>query len=791
MIPRNDADSWERRPSREINVDLSGRRLQSRRQGQLSGKIIRHSCPDNPGFIRADLQLDEKMQDQEREQLELQIGKLRAENEILAERADDLQLLGAISAKLAQETSAQGIISTVVESAGSLKGLAYCAFLFIDGASGTVLADCGPNPGISLSSQSFPLDPNIPRELAHGSLFYSCDQMDALGLAVHEVARVPRDARCCLVPVIYRWNVNALLCVHPSADETYREKIRPLLHRICELVQSRLDALPLLAELAELNKMLESKVRERTSEMERSNALLKASEESLRASEERYRMLAEAAQDSIFIIDRAGCIQYINRFGAALLRSTPEEIVGKDIEYIFPMDARARWMRDIETVARIGSPLLLQDRVPYAGREVLLDTALVPLRDNDDRITSVLGVARDITWRRNIEESKTKLESQLYQSQKMEAVGRLAGGVAHDFNNLLTAVLGYSDFALTRLLPQDPLHKEILEIREAAEHATALTRQLLAFSRKQILQPKVIDLAEVVLDVQKMLERLLGEDIILDVRCQPGEGTVKADPGQIQQVVLNLAVNARDAMPDGGTLTIATQRAELGNEFVSADLPPHSGGSIMLTVSDTGCGMDPETQAHLFEPFFTTKGPGKGTGLGLATVHGIISQSGGHIAVQSEPEVGTVFKIYLPEHQDQDDSAEAEAAERQASLGTETVLLVEDSIQVRTLIRHILKTRGYRVMEATDAPAAIELSGREQGMIHLLLTDVVMPGMSGRALAEQLKLSRPEMKVLYMSGYTDDQVMMHGVLDSPYAFIYKPFRSEDLALKVRNVIETQ
>jgi signal transduction histidine kinase len=447
-------------------------------------------------------------------------------------------------------------------------------------------------------------------------------------------------------------------------------------------------------------------------------------------------------------------------------------------------------MRDIDTVARIGSPLLLQDKVQFAGREVLLDTALVPLRDNDEKITSVLGVARDITWRRNIEESKSKLESQLYQSQKMEAVGRLAGGVAHDFNNLLTAVLGYSDIALKRILPEDPLHREILQIREAAERATSLTRQLLAFSRKQILQPRVIDLAEVVLEVQKMLERLLGEDILLDVRCQPGKGKVKADPGQMQQVVLNLAVNARDAMPDGGTLTLEIRRVELGNEFVSVDAPVCAGGYIMLSISDTGCGMDLETQSHLFEPFFTTKLNG-GTGLGLAAVHGIVTQSGGLISIQSQSGVGTTVNIYIPEFHSQAEPSDTESAGMQACRGTETVLLVEDSIQVRTLIRRILKSHGYRVLEAVDGPAAIKQSEGESGRIHLLLTDVVMPGMSGRVLAEHLKLVRPDMKILYMSGYTDDQVIMRGVIDSPYAFIQKPFRSESLALKVRTVLDNE
>ncbi len=728
-------------------------------------------------------------QTQDIEQLQDLVRKLTAENEHLAERAEDLRLLGEISEKIIHETTAQGIIGTAVRSVGSLPGLTYCAFIFIDGGACTILADCGRGFDGSLSTGSFQIAPDIPRALLSGTLFYPCAQMNGLGQAVQQALTVLPNSQCCLVPVVCRCNVNALLCVGGVEAEGSLEGLQPLLHRICELVQLRLDALTLHSELSELNRMLETRVRERTSEMERSNQLLKASEESLRASEERYRMLAEAAQDSILIFDLTGRIEYINRFGAALLRSTPEEVVGQDIGRFLPTQLRFRWLKDIDTVARIGSSLLLQDRLSYRGREVWLDTALAPLRDKDGRIASVLAVARDITWRKQIEESKEKLESQLVQSQKMEAAGRVAGGVAHDFNNLLTTVLGYCDLALTRLSPEDPHHREILEIQEAAERTASLTRRLLAFSRKQLLQPKVFDLGENVADLRETLGRLLGEDILLDVHCRSRKAMVKADPEQIQQVVLSLAVNARDAMPDGGTLTIEIDRVAHGNQFVTLDNLGHAGGYIMLAVRDTGCGMDLETQSHLFEPFFTTKGEGKSSGLGLATVHGIIAQSGGHIAVQSEPGMGTEFKIYLPEYPGE--SSDAAEARSQMARGGETVLLVEDSIQVRTLIRRILKSRGYRVLEAADGLSAVSLSENEPGRIHLLLTDVVMPGMSGRVLAERLKSARPDMKILFTSGYTDDQVILYGVLDSPYAFIPKPFRSEDLALKIRSVLETQ
>jgi len=734
--------------------------------------------------------MDEMTQVQDVEQLRDQVRKLAVENEKLAGRADDLRLLGAVSEKIIQETTAQGIIGTAVRSAGSLAGLSYCAFLFMDGGACTILADCGRGFDGSLSTGSFPLDPDIPRALLGGTLFYPCSEMSGLGQAIEKALAVPAHARCCMVPVVCRWNVNALLCVGDVEDGTSLDCLQPLLHRICELVQFRLDALSLHSELSELNRMLETKVRERTSEMERSNQLLRASEERLRASEERYRMLAEAAQDSILILDLTGRIEYINRVGATLLRSTPEEVVGQDIGRFLPTQLRFRWLKDIDTVARVGSSLLVQDKLPSGGREIWLDTALAPLADKEGRITSVLAVAREITWRKQIEESKEKLESQLFQSQKMEAVGRLAGGVAHDFNNLLTAVLGYCDLALTRLQPDDPSRREIQEIQEAAARATSLTRQLLAFSGKQMLQPMVFDLGENIADLKETLGRLLGEDILLDVHCRSCGAMVKADPAQIQQVVLSLALNSRDAMPDGGTLTVEVEKVEYGNPFVTSDHVDHAGSYIMLTVRDTGCGMDLETQSHVFEPFFTTKGEGKGGGLGLATVHGIIAQSEGHIEVQSEPGMGTEFKIYLPEFSAAGETSDAAETVKPAAQGSETVLLVEDSLQVRTLIRRILKSRGYRVLEAADGPSAIELSESEPGRIHLLLTDVVMPGMSGGVLAEKLKTARPDLKILFTSGYTDDKVILHGVVDSPYAFIPKPFRSEDLALKIRSVLES-
>jgi two-component system cell cycle sensor histidine kinase/response regulator CckA len=380
-------------------------------------------------------------------------------------------------------------------------------------------------------------------------------------------------------------------------------------------------------------------------------------------------------------------------------------------------------------------------------------------------------------------------EEQLRQAQKMESIGTLAGGIAHDFNNLMTAVTGYSDLALRSLQGDDSLRSKIEEIKKAGERAAALTRQLLAFSRKQMLQPKVLDLNTVVTGMAQMLPRLIGEHIDLRFRLGDSLGQIKADAGQIEQVLMNLAVNARDAMPEGGVLTIKTENVHLTGKFGRSDLSIEPGHYVMMEVSDTGFGMDTETQSHIFEPFFTTKEVGRGTGLGLSTVYGIVKQSGGSLWAYSEVEKGTIFKIYLPRVDQVIKYDEVVPGSVAVPRGRETVLLVEDEDVVRNLSKEILETFGYSVLVASNGREGLRVSREFQGPIDLVITDVIMPQMGGREMAEDLRTIRPATRVLFMSGFTDDVIVHHRVLDESVSFIQKPFSPEALAIKAREVLD--
>ena len=495
----------------------------------------------------------------------------------------------------------------------------------------------------------------------------------------------------------------------------------------------------------------------------------------------KYQTLMQHANDAIFIVDQAGPVLEVNHQAEVMLGRSSAAIVGRPYtDFASPTsydDAVAHFQRLLTMGAVDAHEIHLRHS---DGRQVCADlsASLVPVKGEP----VVLAIARDVTER-------NRLERQFQQAQKMEAVGQLAGGVAHDFNNLLTAILGYSDLLLETLLEDDRRRQDVEEIRKAGQSAASLTRQLLAFSRKQILEPVVLDLNALVGHLDRMVRRLIGEDIQVVTRLDRELGQVRADPGQIEQIIVNLAVNARDAMPEGGTLTIETANAELGEHYARTHPGTVPGQCVMLGVSDTGHGMDEETQSHLFEPFFTTKEKDKGTGLGLATVYGIVKQSNGSIWVYSEPGHGTTVKVYLPRVEGVAEPLVTARSSVQSPTGTETVLLVEDHAGLRALARKVLERYGYTVLEAPNGDEAIRICERHQGAVDLLLTDVVMPGMTGRALADRLAPVRTAMKVLYTSGYTDRSIVDRGVLIAGTAFLQKPYTPEVMAHKVRDVLD--
>ncbi|MGD0988985.1 MAG: ATP-binding protein [Candidatus Sulfotelmatobacter sp.] len=518
------------------------------------------------------------------------------------------------------------------------------------------------------------------------------------------------------------------------------------------------------------------------------NAALRAAQESLRRSEINFRSLVTNAPYGICRCNSAGQILDVNpAFVSVLGYSSAKELLGKHLGELYADTNHWFELADyLRSTASFNGLIAEWKRKDGITTAVRVSGRTVSNGKNGKKGTTFELFAEDVTERR-------ALEQQLRQSQKMEAVGRLAGGIAHDFNNLLMVISGYSEFLLDRLGPDPALRAPAQEIASASQRASSLTRQLLAFSRKQMMAPKILDLNALVTENLKMLTRVIGEDIDLVMVPAPTLGAVRADAGQVDQVVMNLAVNARDAMPSGGKLTIETSNVTLDEEYARLHAPLSPGEYVMLAISDTGLGMDSETQSHIFEPFFTTKGP-KGTGLGLSTVYGIVKQSGGFVWVYSEVGKGTTFKIYFPRvPQIAETPALAIPAEEVAATepGTETILLAEDEANLRYLARQFLEKQGYKVLEAADGAAAMQIAVAHEGVIHLLLTDVIMPGMNGRELAQRISEIRPQTKVLYMSGYTENVIGHNGTLDAGVRLLQKPFTLRDLKSKVREVLDTK
>jgi len=515
----------------------------------------------------------------------------------------------------------------------------------------------------------------------------------------------------------------------------------------------------------------------------------KREEKMLRESEVKLQELFDHAPVGYFEVDNKGNIARVNRTALEMLGYGAEEMVGQPIWKFITGEENIRQIFFGKIFGKIPAGRSYErDYIRKGGATlpVLAEDRLV--RNEEGKITGIRVIVQDITERKKAEAETAALQEQLRQAQKMEAIGRLAGGIAHDFNNLLTVIQGNAQLALMDLRKDAPLRGNIEEIRAASGKAADLTRQLLAFSRKQIMEMHVLDSNLILQRLDKMLHRVLGEDIELVTFFTEGIGKVKADPGQIEQVIVNLAVNARDAMPEGGKLTIETANVELDEGYAREHIAVKPGRYVMLSVSDTGVGMTPEVKERVFEPFFTTKEMDKGTGLGLSTVYGIVKQSGGNIWVYSEPGEGTTFKIYLPQVDEPLTELKQESV-KEIPRGNETVIVVEDEEAVRKLAVRSLKSLGYRVLEAPDGGKALLLCGEFKEPIHLIITDVVMPNMSGRKLVERLKNIHLEMKVLYMSGYTDNAILHHGVLEEGTNFIQKPFTLDGLARKVREVLE--
>lgn len=534
-------------------------------------------------------------------------------------------------------------------------------------------------------------------------------------------------------------------------------------------------------QLAELALELEKKVENRTMGLRAEITERYRAEEKLRESEERYRDLFENANDLIQSFTPDGRILYVNRAWKLALGYTDEETRDLYIQQVIHPESRDGWNEQVEALMRGETSDKSEVTLVTKDGKKILGEASRTCKFVDGKPAFVRSIIRDVTERRQLEE-------QLRQTVKMEAIGQLAGGVAHDFNNLLTIISGYGQLLEESVEPRS--REYVTEILKASDRAASLTRQLLAFSRRQILAPQVLDLNSIVVNMEKMLKRLIGEHIELATVQQANLGRVKADAGQIEQVVLNLAVNARDAMPDGGKITIETANVDLDEAYSRSHSTVVPGPYVMLAISDTGEGMTNEIMTHIFEPFFTTKEKGKGTGLGLSTVYGIVKQSAGNVWVYSELGRGSTFKVYLPRISETATLAPTASAP-ESIRGTETILLVEDEAPVRSLVRETLQSYGYNVLEAQGADHAISIFQEYNDPIHLLLTDVVMPQVSGKELAKRMSPAHPEAEILFMSGYTDNAIVRHGVLDANTFFLQKPFMPKTLVTKVREVLDAK
>jgi PAS domain S-box-containing protein len=577
---------------------------------------------------------------------------------------------------------------------------------------------------------------------------------------------------------------------HQRIEQQARELERRVAERTAELeaANTALSA----SHLAAVNTRDEAvdarrRAEQTTAELRHEIAERRRAEESLRQSELRLRDITSSIADWVWEVDEHGVYTYSSAKGDMLIG----DAIGKTPFDFMPPEEAKRVAAVFAEIAANRAPIVDLENwnIRKDGKRICLLTNGVPVFDSEGTFRGYRGVDRDITERKSEEAERAKLEAQLQQAQKMESVGRLAGGVAHDFNNMLGAILGHAELALDQVDPAQSLYADLEEIRKAATRSADLTRQLLAFARKQTVAPKVLDLNATVVTMLTMLQRLIGEDINLTWQPAANLWKIRMDPSQIDQILANLCVNARDAIAGVGKVTIQTGHRTFTEDYCATHPGFTPGDYVLLAVSDDGCGMDKDTLAHIFDPFFTTKAIGQGTGLGLATVYGIVKQNNGSISVNSDPNHGTTFRVYLPRHGDSVDLAATGAGAAPAPRGHETILLVEDEIVVLTMATKMLTRQGYPVLAANTPGEAIRLAREHAGEIHLLVTDVVMPEMNGRVLAKQLLSRHPRLKRLFMSGYTADIIAHRGVLEEGVHFIQKPFSIESLAAAVREALD--
>ena len=706
------------------------------------------------------------------------------EGSIVGNATTDLDLLSvtkaaqAISTELTRERIVRRLMAIILENAGARRA---CLILTVNGQP-TLMAD------VTVDSPAMSASPPVPLENCQHAPVMLIQYVLRTGehVLLNDLSQPGPFEHD---PYLRQHGLKSLLCI-PLRLEDRGPGVLYLEHDLATYVftEERLQFLDVLLSQAAIsldNARLYEAMRTEIAER-------KCVEEQLRESRERLQSILDNTIAVVYVKGLDGAYLTINQQFERLYHVDAREIVGQTDEDVFPL-ATARCLRSNDRqVIEANQPLEFEEQIPQDDGPHTYISIKFPLRDGAGEPYAVCGISTDITARKRAEEEKSALEDQLRQAQKMEAIGQLAGGVAHDFNNILTAILGYVEIAVGDLREGMPsstanLLESLEQIGKSAHRASSLTGQLLAFSRRQVTQPTILDLNHMLADMEKMLHRLLSENIRLVTHVQPGLGFVLADPGQLQQVIMNLCVNARDAMPDGGTLTVATAGVELDEEFVASHAEARVGPHVLLTVADTGCGMEASVAERVFEPFFTTKDPGLGTGLGLATVYGIVKQTGGHIAVSSRKGQGATFSIYLPVAEGTPQQPAATGTS--VRTGTEQILVCEDDDAVRSLTARMLQSAGYTVHLAPDGRSAQEVFETHSGNTDLLIADVIMPDTNGKELAAALKRRHPSLKVLFISGYTADAIAHHGVLEKGVDFLEKPFDRSTLLRKVREVLD--